>query len=178
MTDSTTPTLLLSYDGSDRAEHAIEQAARLFPHSRAHVVHVWESWEHVIATHYLPGTYAPLDLPELDRRAAEESAALADQGAASAEGHGLSATAHSVPMDGSLWQTVARVADSLGADMIVTGTRGLHGLRELVGHSLTHQLEQHGERPVLAIPLQREVPKRPDGHRRRPAGHAAAAGVA
>ena len=176
-----TLTLLLCFDGSDRAERAIEQAARLFPASRAHVLNVWEPWEHVITTHAVPVSSVPPDVGDLDRRAAEESATLAERGAAVAECHGLRATALSAGLQGSLWETVTQTADELGADLIVTGTRGLHGLRELLSHSLTHQLEQHGDRPVLAIPLPHPAhptapPRR--GHRQRVAGDIAVAALA
>ena len=44
-------------------------------------------------------------------------------------------------------------AHELSVDAIVTGTRSLHGLRELVSNTLSHALIQHSNAlPVVAIP--------------------------
>jgi nucleotide-binding universal stress UspA family protein len=43
-------------------------------------------------------------------------------------------------------------ADELAVDVIVTGTRSLHGLREVIANTLSHHLIQHSPLPVLAIP--------------------------
>jgi hypothetical protein len=40
----------------------------------------------------------------------------------------------------------------LDADVIVTGTRSLHGLREVMADTLSHHLIQHSPRAVPAIP--------------------------
>src|SRR5579862_1489375 len=42
-------TILLCYDGSPQAEHAVEAAGKLFPHARAYVLYVWEPVERIIA---------------------------------------------------------------------------------------------------------------------------------
>ena len=47
---------------------------------------------------------------------------------------------------------VLETADELDVDVIVTGTRSLHGLREVVSNTLSHHLIQHSPRPVLAVP--------------------------
>ena len=49
-------------------------------------------------------------------------------------------------------------ADALDADVIVTGTRSLHGVREVISNTLSHALIQHSPRPVLAIPTPVDAP--------------------
>jgi nucleotide-binding universal stress UspA family protein len=46
----------------------------------------------------------------------------------------------------------ADAADSLGADLIVTGTRGTTGLRSLLQSSVADHVLRHGHRPVLIVP--------------------------
>jgi nucleotide-binding universal stress UspA family protein len=50
------------------------------------------------------------------------------------------------------WQGVVDVADELDAAAIVIGSRGLRGLRELAGGSVSHDVATHSTRPVLIVP--------------------------
>ena len=40
----------------------------------------------------------------------------------------------------------------VGAAVIVLGSRGLTGVRELVEGSLSHEVAEHARRPVLVVP--------------------------
>jgi nucleotide-binding universal stress UspA family protein len=61
---------------------------------------------------------------------------------------------------GSPAPTLIRVADQQQADLIVTGTRGLGGFKELMLGSVSHQLVLHASVPVVVIPAEsvREKP--------------------
>ena len=52
----------------------------------------------------------------------------------------------------TVWEAVLEVAEALDVDAIITGTRSLHGMREVLSNALSHALLQHSRRPVLAIP--------------------------
>jgi nucleotide-binding universal stress UspA family protein len=85
------------------------------------------------------------------------SAELALAATMLAQAHGLVAEPLTESMGASVWETVIASARTLGASLIVTGGRGLSGLRELVSGSLSHRLIQHSEVPVLVVP----APKAP-----------------
>jgi nucleotide-binding universal stress UspA family protein len=44
------------------------------------------------------------------------------------------------------------VADEIDASLIVVGSRGLTGAREVVEHSVSHDVARHADRPVLLVP--------------------------
>jgi nucleotide-binding universal stress UspA family protein len=58
--------------------------------------------------------------------------------------------AHRTPL--RLWEGIVDVADELYAAVIVIGSRGLSGLKEILEGSLSHQLAEHAGRPVLVVP--------------------------
>jgi nucleotide-binding universal stress UspA family protein len=145
--------LLICFDGSQRARLAIERAAALFPGAQAKILHVWEPFEHIVTRYPQVGRYVGSEMETADEDAAAESSRIALEGAELARSAGLEASERSTRLDGSLAATVVAVADQLDADAIVTGTRSLRGLHELFAGSLSHQLMQHSGRPVVAIPL-------------------------
>lgn len=152
MTADAKPTLLLCYDGSDRAVHAIAVAGRLFPGATAKVVHVWEPIERIIARYAALAPYLGEQIPEADAGAERDSSAIAEEGVAHAEKAGLHASAHNAALESTVWEAVIDASHALGVDVIVTGTRSLHGVKEMLASTLSHALLQHSELPVLAIP--------------------------
>ena len=50
------------------------------------------------------------------------------------------------------WQGIVDAADELDAPVIVIGSRGLSGLKEMLKGSLSHQVAEHAGRPVLIMP--------------------------
>jgi nucleotide-binding universal stress UspA family protein len=146
------PTLLLCYDGSDRATHAVAVAGRLFPGATAKVVHVWEPVEHIVARYAALAPYLGEQISEADADAAHESSLVAEEGAKHADAAGLTASAHNVTLATTVWEAVIEASRELGADVIVTGTRSLHGVKEMLAGTLSHALVQHSAVPVLAIP--------------------------
>ena len=145
-------TVLLCYDGSPQSQHAAQVAGALFPGAQAHVLHVWEPIERIVARYAVLAPYMGEELGEADANVAEESSKLAAAGVAIANAAGLQATPHASELQTSVWETVLDVADTIDADVIITGTRSLHGLREVISNTLSHALIQHSPRPVLAIP--------------------------
>jgi nucleotide-binding universal stress UspA family protein len=149
-----TPTILICYDGSEHAAHAITVAGALFPGATAKVLHVWEPVEHIIARYAVLAPYIGEEIPAADTGIEQHSGGVADEGVKLAEQAGLVASAHSVVLAGTLGETVIEAAKELGVGVIVTGTRGLHGPRELLVGTLSHALLQHSGLPLLAIPAE------------------------
>jgi nucleotide-binding universal stress UspA family protein len=145
-------TVLICYDGSDRAEHAVAVTAQLFPGAHAHLLNVWEPLERIVARYAAIGPYLGEGVGEADEGMEADAARLAAAGAKLATDAGLQATPHTATLRTLVWEAVVEVAEALDVDLIVTGTRSLHGLREALSNTLSHALLQHSQRPVLAIP--------------------------
>jgi nucleotide-binding universal stress UspA family protein len=78
----------------------------------------------------------------------------AEAGAAQARRSGLHAVARAT-IASTTWQGIVDVADELDASVIVIGSRGLGGLRELARGSVSHEVATHARRPVLIVPPKR-----------------------
>ena len=144
--------VLICYDGSDRAAHAIAVTAKLFPGAQAHILNVWEPMERIIARYSALGPYLGESVGDADSDIAGEAGETAAAGAKLATDAGLDAKAHTAPLRTTVWEAVLAAADELDVDAIVTGTRSLHGVKEALSNTLSHSLLQHSRRAVLAIP--------------------------
>jgi nucleotide-binding universal stress UspA family protein len=51
-----------------------------------------------------------------------------------------------------IWCGIVDVADEVNAAVIVIGSRGLSGLREILAGSVSHQVAEQAGRPVLIVP--------------------------
>lgn len=151
-------TVLICYDGSDRAQNAVAVTATLFPGAQAHVLNVWEPLERIVARYAAIGPYLGEDIGEADAGIEADSAALAAAGAKLAADAGMQATPHTASLRTTVWEAVVDLAEKLDVDAIITGTRSLHGVREALANTLSHALLQHSMRPVLAIPTAAPAP--------------------
>jgi nucleotide-binding universal stress UspA family protein len=147
-------TILICYDGSADARTAIEQAARLFPQARATVLTVWEPFVEVVARSTVGFGLVPSvpDSDELDaasRKAAEQTAT---EGAGLATKLGISTETRACAQTTTTGRTILSVADELGSDAIVMGSRGLTGLKSLLLGSVSHEVIQHADRTVVVVP--------------------------
>ena len=138
--------ILICYDDSKGARRAIGAAAALFSHRRAVVLDV--------APPVTVGeSYATLGgiTPHTVETNADEALSRARIGAGLALDAGLAAEARA-EVDATTWDGVVGVADEIDAAVIVIGSRGLTGMRELVRGSLSHDVAEHAGRPVLIVP--------------------------
>jgi len=144
--------VLIAYDGSEHARHAVERAGELFPGRAAVVLHAWEPPELAAIRRGAIGLSATLAEREVDATADDEAARVAAEGADLARRAGLGAEARTVQATPSTWEAIVRVADEAGAAAVVLGSRGVRGLRSLVLGSVSHQVAQHAAQPVLVVP--------------------------
>lgn len=144
-----TAPILLCYDRSDGARHAIETAAALLPGCKAIAVHVWSPVA-IIAAAYGGMT----SLPAYDDAELKEAAVkLAAEGAEAAKAAGLDAQPDvaQVTYNGTA-RTILEVADTHDAALIVMGARGLSAFKSMLLGSVSHGVVQHAHRPVLIVP--------------------------
>ena len=146
-------TLLICFDGSENAQHAILEAGRLFPGAHATIAYVWP--KPVMPTSaYIPGQIVvPLEMdPEVQRQAAENSMEIAERGARAARDAGLAAEASPLDTTDSVWHALLELARSVDAQVIVAGSRGLGTIKSVLLGSTSAALAHHSELPVLIVP--------------------------
>jgi nucleotide-binding universal stress UspA family protein len=149
--------ILIAYDGSANADHAIAVAGTLFPGAHAEILHVWEPGAGVAATAAaFPPTYSGGgDALDYER---EEAGAVALRGVELARQAGLEATGETVGTAGPLWRGIVDRMAVVNPDMTIVGTRGLTGLRGALAGSVSHSVVSHAQQPVLTVPLPGDAP--------------------
>jgi nucleotide-binding universal stress UspA family protein len=140
--------IVLCFDGSEESKHAIRVAAELVADREAVVVDVISDFTGVEGDAVVTPDADVPQLRDLNRDAALE---LAEEGVALARRHGFSAERRAV-FAGPVWEGIVEVARDVDATLIVVGSSGVSGIRELVQGSTSHDLARHARRPVLIVP--------------------------
>ena len=138
--------LLLAYDGSDGAKHAIKRAAELFGGGRAHVVTAWSRTP--AGAPWAGG--GPVYLPEIEDQLEQSARETAEQGEQLARELGFDAEVH-IPADAPLWRAIVNLADEVDAAAIVVGARGLSDVKSFLIGSVSNAVLHHTTRPVLVV---------------------------
>lgn len=134
--------IVLALDGSEASDRAIPVAQELARQSggRVDVVHVREIVGGRGGVHA-----ANVDEDTLERKVESQVADLQDAGIGS-ELHRFTANV------GGPAHQIAHIAEQLGADVIVVGTRGHSAFGGFLSGSVTQRLLQLAHCPVLAVP--------------------------
>lgn len=146
--------VLLAYDGSPAAVAAIEVGARLLPSAEATVAYLWTppfaSPPLRKRLSLLASTASELvDL--LEREGSAEADRLVGTGVVQAQAVGWTAEAVVRRSFGGDGYRFASLADEVGPDVLLAGTRGLTGPEALL-NSFTDLLVHHSTHPVLLVP--------------------------
>jgi nucleotide-binding universal stress UspA family protein len=145
--------VLICYDDSEASRRAIDVAAAVLGPRRAVVLDVGPyltSAESIALTSSVVPGSAFEDVNE------DDALHRARVGAGRARAAGFEADA-SAELGAPAWEAIVDVADEIDAVVIVMGSRGLRGAKELLDGSVSHQVAEHSGRPVLIVP--------PDGRR-------------
>lgn len=140
--------VIICYDGSPGAVRAIEAAAALLGPRRAVVLDIASP---VTPAESVAATSAVMVGGALEQTYSANAARLAAEGAAVARSSGFEAEARG-EVAAPTWAAIVDVADELDAPVIVIGSRGLKGLKEVIKGSVSHQVAKHAGRPVLIVP--------------------------
>src|SRR3954453_17353746 len=143
--------VLLCYEGSEDAKHAIERAGRVLGGRDALVVTVWQPTPALGSFGFAGTTDSTLDFVEVDRAAADLGERVARDGVRIAQQAGLRAKPVAVEATGPVWKTIVEIADRHDAATIVMGSRGLTGLRPMLLGSVPSAIVHHADRPTLII---------------------------
>jgi nucleotide-binding universal stress UspA family protein len=144
-------TILLCYDGSDDARAAVRAAGALFDGTTTIVLTVWEDLSEVVASG-IGLAVASLDVEGINRARERAAGQLAEEGTSHARASGLPAASVAVRRGTSIAQTILEQAATLGADMIVLGSRGLAPGTSVLTGSVSRGVLQRADRPVLVVP--------------------------
>jgi nucleotide-binding universal stress UspA family protein len=143
---SDTRPLVAGTDGSDSAGRAITEAARLAVALGAEL-HLVYAFEPVIGAHIAgaPTGAAAIwqPLPDHEVETVLGSAAVA------VRRDGLVVKTHS--SEGNPSDALIKVADEIDAQMIVVGSRGMHGVRRFVQSSVPNAVSHAAHRNVLIV---------------------------
>ncbi len=158
------PPILIAYDGSPPARAAVSEAGRLFAPGAAIVLTVWEPGlaEMMIVPDAtgMGSTMLPFDpsvTQEVERASEEHAQSIAAEGAALAREAGLDAQPLAVEDLTDPPDAIVAAAEQHGARAIVTGSRGLGGLKSKLLGSTSKAVLRRAACPVVVV-------RHPDDH--------------
>jgi nucleotide-binding universal stress UspA family protein len=141
--------ILIAYDGSASAQDAIATAARLFPGAHAEVVHAWQALAEEQTTAVVAAAWGAADeLVESESRTAE---ALTAEGTGAARSAGLTAIGRIMEGDGGIAELLLAAIADVRPDLVVMGTRALHGVRGAIAGSTSQGVIARSPVPVLVV---------------------------
>jgi nucleotide-binding universal stress UspA family protein len=146
--------ILICYDGSPDAKAAIARGGELLPGQSATLLAVWQPFLQVAARAPVGFGVMPSipDSDEVDRASAQRAHDLAEEGAELARAAGFDVEPRSVAQETTVARAILRKADSIDADAILIGSRGLTGIKSLLLGSVSHEVVQRADRTVIVVP--------------------------
>jgi nucleotide-binding universal stress UspA family protein len=136
--------ILLATDGSKDAELAATAAIDLSKRTGAelHIVHAWRALPHYAYPGVVPERYNPPYEVGARRILTEQVEYIEHTGIPVAEAHLVTGRAADAILD---------LAEQIGADLIVVGSRGLGPVKRLVVGSVSESIVHHAKCPVLVM---------------------------
>ena len=152
------PSILIGFDSSPAAEHAIHEAGALLGPRPALVVAVWEAGTAFEMAELPAGAIgmAPVTIDvraaaQIDQAMQERAQGIARHGAALAGQTGFEAEALAVADEVTVAETLVRVAEEREAQAIVVGAHGHRRLADRILGTTSERVVRHAGRPVLVV---------------------------
>jgi nucleotide-binding universal stress UspA family protein len=142
--------LIVGTDGSEGAARAVEWAASLAKQLDAEVIAV-----HVFTFDPTQLSDALVVLPQEEMEILKEKRAAALAGIWSDPLRSIGARFRTVLETGNAAGALLDAAKREGADLIIVGSRGRGGFREMLLGSVGHHLTHHSPMPVVIVPSHR-----------------------
>jgi nucleotide-binding universal stress UspA family protein len=148
--------VIIGFDHTPASERAVHEAAVLLAPRPALVVVVWRAGLAFEAAS-TPALEAPPvadDVPRamaVDRSLHDAAQQLAQRGAAVAVAAGMPATGVAVPDDGTVAETLIRIAEEQAAAAIAVGAHTRRGLRKMMLGSTAKDLLERAPCPVIVV---------------------------
>ena len=145
--------IVICFDGSRSARHALAVARQTLNGDPAVLLHVYSPPDAVAADAFSQrDDESAVSSARLGELAADRARTILEEGEQYARHLGVEVTTVAEPSRSSVWRTILDVADELDAGLIVAGTHGDRAVtRELLG-SVSGGVVQHATRPVLVVP--------------------------
>ncbi|HEX6458220.1 MAG TPA: universal stress protein [Thermoleophilaceae bacterium] len=141
--------ILICFDGSDEAKHAIEQAGAILAGGRAIVLNTWELLTVPVGGYGLDQFAAGIPVQEVETATRDRAEKLAADGAELARAAGFEA--EPAVAEGPPAAAIVDTANERGAKLIVIGSRGYGGLKGSMMGSVSNQVVHHAPCPVLVV---------------------------
>lgn len=151
--------ILICYDGSPSARHALTVAQATVGHARVTLLHVWNPPAEFLADSF-GTTGAPSDptIAELERIAVQRADAIAQDGRDLARQLGLVVDVRVQRNESSVWRTILDVAAETDSELIVVGTHGATAVQSALLGSVSNTLLHHSTLPMLVVPAESRKP--------------------
>jgi nucleotide-binding universal stress UspA family protein len=149
--------VLIAYDGSDTARHAVREAARLLGSREVLVVTIWEpalAYESSMPTAAMEMPPVPVDVEgarEIEEELHQRARGTAQEGAELARSIGLEAKGLAIADEVHVADAIIDAARKRDAAAIVVGSRGLKGLRARLEGSTSNAVVKNAPCPVLVV---------------------------
>lgn len=146
--------VLMGYDGSPAASAAIDAGGQLFPQAHAWVAHLWTppfASPELRQRLWNEGGGLNAFIEAVEREGEREASRLAGTGVTLARAAGWDAEPLVQRSHGGEGLRFAELAEKVGADVVVVGSRGLGGARAVLG-SVSDMVVHYAPRPVLVVP--------------------------
>jgi nucleotide-binding universal stress UspA family protein len=137
--------IVVGTDGSDRASVAVRQAFGLAKLTGA-TVHAVQVVHPATKTGFADSSGGQLEVDKMREHAEQSAARLL----AEAESEGISAEIHNPAME-DVADALIRVAEDVGADLIVVGNRGMSGVSRFVLGSVPNKVSHHSPCSLLIV---------------------------
>lgn len=145
--------ILICYDGSSSAKHAVTVASATLGHGQAILLHVWNPPQAVLADSFGIQENSPgPSMDQLEHWARERAEQIAEGGRGLAHELGLTVDVRVERSSTAVWQAILDVAAETGAELIVIGTHGRTAVQSALLGSVSNAVVHHSKLPVLVVP--------------------------